>query len=43
MTRIKDIKRACGAFAELSDTYPTDVAGRLKTQYETATKAVKCN
>lgn len=43
MTRIKDNKRACGAFAELADTYPGEVAGRLKTQYETATKAVKCN
>lgn len=43
MTRIKDTKRACGAFAELADTYPSEVAGRLKVQYETATKAVKCN
>jgi hypothetical protein len=38
MTRIKDTKRACGAFGELRDTYPDDVAGRLKGQYEAAIK-----
>ena len=43
MTRIKDTKRACGAFGELRDTYPDDVAGRLKGQYEAAIKGVKCN
>jgi TolA-binding protein len=42
MTRIKDTKRACGA-GELRDTYPDDVAGRLKGQYEAAIKGVKCN
>lgn len=43
MTRIKDTKRACGAFQELRATYPQDVEGRLKTQYETATRGVKCD
>ena len=43
MTRIKDSKRACGAFAELKDTYPTEVIGRLKTQYDNAIKGVKCD
>jgi TolA-binding protein len=43
MTRINDTKRACGAFAELRDSYPADIGGRLKGAYETAVKGVKCN
>ncbi|WP_255530334.1 tol-pal system YbgF family protein [Novosphingobium sp. NBM11] len=43
MTRIKDTKRACGAFQEFRATYPQDVEGRLKTQYEAATRGVKCD
>jgi TolA-binding protein len=38
MTRIKDTKRACGAFQEFRATYPQDAEGRLKTQYEAATR-----
>ncbi len=43
MTRLKEAKRACTAFAEFKTTYPTEAAGRLKSQYEAATKAVTCN
>lgn len=43
MTRINDTKRACGAFAELRDAYPDQIAGRLKSQYDTAIKGVKCD
>lgn len=43
MTRINDTKRACGAFGELRDAYPDQIAGRLKSQYETAVKGVKCD
>ncbi len=43
MTRINDTKRACGAFAELRDAYPDQIAGRLKGQYENAIKGVKCD
>lgn len=43
MSRLKEEKRACVAFAELRQTYPTEVAGRLKSQYEAAIKPVTCN
>jgi TolA-binding protein len=43
MTRINDTKRACGAFAELRDAYPSEIAGRLKGAYDTAIKGVKCD
>lgn len=43
MTRINDTKRACGAFAELRDSYPDQIAGRLKGAYESAIKGVKCD
>lgn len=43
MDRLKETKRACVAFAELRDTYPAEVAGRLKTQYDAASRGVKCN
>jgi len=43
MARLKEEKRACVAFAEFKQTYPTDMAGRLKNQYEAAIKPVTCN
>ncbi|WP_421851492.1 tetratricopeptide repeat protein [Novosphingobium sp.] len=43
MSRLKEEKRACVAFAEFRQTYPSELAGRLKSQYEAATKPVVCN
>ncbi len=43
MTKLKETKRACAAFAEFKDTYPAEAAGRLKAQYDAARKAVTCN
>lgn len=43
MGRLKEEKRACVAFAEFRQTYPTELAGRLKSQYEAAIKPVSCN
>lgn len=43
MSRLKEEKRACVAFAEFRQTYPIELAGRLKSQYEAATKPVACN
>ncbi|MBX9883598.1 MAG: hypothetical protein K2X68_01365 [Novosphingobium sp.] len=43
MSRLKEEKRACVAFAEFRQTYPAELAGRLKSQYEAATKPVACN
>lgn len=43
MSRLKEEKRACVAFAEFKQTYPADTIGRLKNQYEAATKPVTCN
>lgn len=43
MSRLKEEKRACVAFAEFRQTYPSELAGRLKSQYEAATKPVACN
>jgi len=43
MTKLKENKRACAAFAEFKDTYPAETAGRLKAQYDAARKAVTCN
>lgn len=43
MGRLKEEKRACVAFGEFRQTYPADVIGRLKNQYEAATKPVTCN
>lgn len=43
MSRLKEEKRACVAFAEFRQTYPIELAGRLKSQYEAATKPVVCN
>ena len=42
MARLKDNEKACGAFSELAANYPQEVAGRIKTQYDTARAAVKC-
>jgi len=43
MSRLKEEKRACVAFSEFRQTYPIELAGRLKSQYEAATKPVACN
>lgn len=43
MGRLKEEKRACVAFAEFRQTYPAELTGRLKSQYEAATKPVTCN
>lgn len=42
MVKLKDTEKACGAFAELAATYPDEIAGRLKGQYDAARAAVKC-
>lgn len=42
MVRLKDTEKACGAFTELAATYPSEVAGRIKTQYDNARALVKC-
>lgn len=42
MIRLKDTEKACGAFAEMAATYPEDIAGRLKSQYDAARASVKC-
>lgn len=42
MVKLKDTEKACGAFSELAATYPAEVAGRIKTQYDNARASVKC-
>lgn len=42
MAKLKDTEKACGAFNELASTYPSEVAGRIKTQYDNARASVKC-
>lgn len=42
MVKLKDTEKACGAFSELAATYPQEVAGRIKTQYDNARASVKC-
>lgn len=42
MVKLKDTEKACGAFAEMAASYPTEIAGRLKTQYDAARASVKC-
>ncbi len=42
MVKLKDTEKACGAFAELAATYPDEVAGRIKNQYDGARASVKC-
>lgn len=43
MSRLREEKRACVAFAEFRQSYPTELAGRLRSQYEAAIKPVTCN
>lgn len=43
MAKLKETKRACVAFAEFRNVYPTEAAGRLKSQLDAAGKAVTCN
>lgn len=43
MTRLKEAKRACVALGEFKQVYPLDAIGRLKSQFEAASKAVTCN
>lgn len=43
MARLKETKRACVAFAEFKSVYPAEAEGRLKSQYDAATRAVTCN
>jgi TolA-binding protein len=43
MSRLKEEKRACVAFAEFRQTYAAELVGRLKSQYEAAMKPVSCN
>jgi TolA-binding protein len=43
MRRLKDTNRACIALAEFGETYPSEAAGRLKTQYDQTRSGVKCN
>ncbi|MCW1382299.1 hypothetical protein OLX02_05645 [Novosphingobium sp. KCTC 2891] len=43
MARLKETKRACVAYAEFKTAYPAEAAGRLKAQYEAASKSVTCN
>jgi TolA-binding protein len=43
MGRLKEEKRACVAFSEFRQTYPAEMVGRLKNQYEAAIKPVTCN
>jgi TolA-binding protein len=42
MVKLKDTEKACGAFAEMAASYPTEIAGRLKSQYDAARASVKC-
>ncbi len=43
MIALKDIKRACIALAEFSETYPALAAGRLQTQYQANRRKVTCS
>lgn len=43
MAKLKETKRACVAYAEFKNVYPAEAAGRLKAQYDAASKAVACN
>jgi TolA-binding protein len=43
MARLKETKRACVALGEFRQVYPLDAIGRLKSQFQTATKSVTCN
>ena len=43
MSRLKETKRACVALGEFKQVYPLDAVGRLRSQFEAASKAVNCN
>jgi TolA-binding protein len=43
MTRLKETKRACVALGEFKQVYPLEAIGRLKSQFDAASKAVTCN
>jgi len=43
MSRLKEQNRACVAFEEFRKAYPSEMTGRLKSQYEAAIKPVTCN
>jgi TolA-binding protein len=43
MRQLKDTSRACIALAEFSETYGSEAAGRLKSQYDTTRAGVSCN
>ncbi|MCW1429582.1 tetratricopeptide repeat protein [Novosphingobium sp. JCM 18896] len=42
MRQLKDTSRACIALAEFAETYATEAAGRLKSQYDATRNGVKC-
>ena len=43
MKQMKDTKRACIAFAEFSQTYAAEAAGRLKGLYDSARNGLTCS
>lgn len=43
MRQLKDSNRACVALAQFASDYPTEAAGRLKSQYDRTRAGVKCN
>jgi TolA-binding protein len=43
MRQLKDTNRACIALAEFGETFASEAAGRLKTQYEATRRGVKCS
>ena len=43
MTRLKETKRACVALGEFKQVYLLEAIGRLKSQFDAASKAVTCN
>ena len=43
MTRLKEPKRACVVIDEFRQTYPTELDGRLKGQFDALSKMVTCH
>jgi TolA-binding protein len=43
MVDLKDSNRACIALGEFADSYKTEAAGRLRSQYDETRKAAACN
>lgn len=43
MRQLKDTTRSCVALAQFGDDYAAEASGRLKGQYDTLRKEVKCN